>query len=157
MKWVAKIAVVILTAMPFVGHLHATGYFGPMVYLDEGGKNVDASPEFYWELEVKRLAREFHPIEKLVAPKKKETQADEDARAIWSQDTAEADLKDFADALKAGEIKPADPAKATQQHQAARNLIDNIGNATALPRLGWGTYFVVHRHIVWSVREESAR
>src|SRR5436190_20971723 len=101
----------------------ATGYSGPMVYLDEGGKNVDASPEFYWELEVKRLSREFHPAEKLVVPKKKGTQADEDIRAIRNQDTAEADLKDFADALQAGEIKPPDAAKATQQHEAMRALI----------------------------------
>ena len=108
----------------------ATGYFGPAVYLDEGGKNVDASPEFYWELEVKRLAREFHPVEKLVRPTKKETQADEDPRAIRSRDTAEADLKDFADALQAGEIKPADPAKATQQHEAARALIAQTNSTT---------------------------
>src|ERR1051325_8589453 len=36
----------------------ATGWFGPMVYLDEGGRNVDASPEFFWDLEVKRIAQE---------------------------------------------------------------------------------------------------
>src|ERR1700730_1519390 len=99
---------------------HATGYFGPTVYLDQGGKNVDASPEFYWELEVKRLAREFHPVEKLIRPTKKDAQADEDPRASRSRDTAEADLKDFADALQAGELKPPDPSKATQQHEAAR-------------------------------------
>jgi hypothetical protein len=131
MKRFARIALLILTLTYRADDAHATGFFGPAVYLDEGGKNVDASPEFYWELEVKRLAREFHPVEKLVLPKK--AQADEDARAIRSQDTAEADLRDFADALNAGQIKPADPAKATQQHQAARNLIDKIDNATALP------------------------
>src|SRR6266487_2118328 len=130
MKPVAKIGLVILTAMSCAGHLRATGYFGPTVYLDEGGKNVDASPEFYWELEVKRLAREFHPVEKLVRPTKKETQADEDPRAIRSQDTAEADLKDFADALRTGEIKPSDPAKATQQHEAARALIAQTNSTT---------------------------
>src|SRR5438874_10054670 len=123
MKRVARIALLILTLTFCAGAAYATGYFGPAVYLDEGGKNVDASPEFYWELEVKRLAREFHSVEKLVRPTKEETQADLDPRAIRSHDTAEADLKDFADALQAGEIKPADPAKATQQHEAARALI----------------------------------
>src|SRR5437870_7523611 len=103
MKRVAKIALLILTLTCCARDAHATGYFGPTVYLDEGGKNVDASPEFYWELEVKRLSREFHPVEKLIHPAKKETQVDEDPRAIRSQDTAEADLKDFADALQAGE------------------------------------------------------
>ena len=45
----------------------ATGYYGPSVYLDDGGKNVNASPEFYWELEAKRLAQGFTPAEKRVA------------------------------------------------------------------------------------------
>ena len=103
MKQVARFGLLILALPCCVHDTDATGYFGPTVYLDQGGKNVDASPEFYWELEVKRLAREFHPVEKLVRPTKKETQADEDPRAIRSQDTAEADLKDFADALQAGD------------------------------------------------------
>ncbi len=103
MKRVAKIALLIFTLTYCADDAQSTGFYGPTVYLGEGGKNVDASPEFYWELEVKRLAREFHPDEKLVVPKK-ETQAGEDTRAIRSQDTAEADLKDFADALQAGEI-----------------------------------------------------
>src|SRR5438067_3207800 len=123
MKRIAKISWAIVAATFCVDDARATGYFGPSVYLDEGGKNVDASPEFYWELEVKRLSREFHPAEKLVVPKKKGTQADEDIRVIRNQDTAEADLKDFADALQEGEIKPPDPAKATQQDEAMRALI----------------------------------
>jgi hypothetical protein len=130
MKRAAKIAWLILALTSCAGGARATGFFGPVVYLDEGGKNVDASPEFYWELEVKRLAREFHPVEKFVRPKAKETQADEDTRAIRSRDTAEADFKDFADALQAGKIKPADPAKATQQHEAARTLIAQTNSTT---------------------------
>jgi len=130
MKRVARIGLLILTLTCCAGGAHATGFYGPTVYLDEGGKNVDASPEFYWELEVKRLAREFHRAEKLVVPKRKETQADEDPRAIRSQDTAEADLKDFADALQAGEVKPADPTKATAQHEAARALIAQTNSTT---------------------------
>jgi len=130
MKRVARIALLILTLACCAGGAHATGFYGPTVYLDEGGKNVDASPEFYWELEVKRLAREFHRAEKLVVPKRKETQADGDPRAIRSQDTAEADLKDFADALQAREVKPADPTKATAQHEAARALIAQTNSTT---------------------------
>src|SRR2546430_15675416 len=99
MKRFARTALVILTLTCCARHAHATGYFGPTVYLDEGGKNVDASPEFYWELEVKRLSREFHPVEKFVRPAKKETPVDEDPRAIRSQDTNDADMTDFADAL----------------------------------------------------------
>src|SRR5207302_6336028 len=103
MKRVSRIGLLILTLTCCAGGARATGYFGPAVYLDEGGKNVDASPEFYWELEVKRLARDFHPVEKLVRPTSKEPQTAEDPRAIRNRDTAEADLKDFADALRAGE------------------------------------------------------
>jgi len=70
MKRVARIGLLILTLTCCADSAHATGYFGPAVYLDEGGKNVDASPEFYWELEVKRLAREFHRAEKTCCSEK---------------------------------------------------------------------------------------
>jgi hypothetical protein len=29
----------------------ATGFFGPFQYLDNGGRNIDLSAEFFWELE----------------------------------------------------------------------------------------------------------
>src|SRR5437773_2547704 len=73
---------------------------------------------------------DFHPVEKLVRSTKKDGQADEDPRASRSRDTAEADLKDFADALQAGEIKPPDPAQATQQHEAARARIAQTNSTT---------------------------
>jgi hypothetical protein len=113
----------------------ATGFIGPGVYLDEGGRLVDASPEFYWELEVKRLARDFHVPETFLSPKSKEGQAEEDARFAGNRDTSEADLKDFEDALTTGEIRPADPVQARQQHEAARMLIAQTNNTTtaALP------------------------
>src|SRR5947209_3268733 len=99
----------------------STGYLPLSIYLDEGGKNVDASPEFYWELEVKRLARDFHPTEKLVLPKSEQPRTDEEAPNLLGQDTAAADVRDFADALKEGRLKPIDISKATQQHKAARD------------------------------------
>src|ERR1700736_4935305 len=40
----------------------ATGFHGPAQYLDNGGRNVDLSPEFFWELEVKRHSAKFHPL-----------------------------------------------------------------------------------------------
>jgi len=111
----------------------STGYLPLEIYLDEGGKNVDASPEFYWELEVERLARDFHPTEKLVLPKSAQprTQGTEEEAApnLRAEDTAAADVKDFDDALKEGRIKPAGVAKAAQQHKTARDSI----NSTALP------------------------
>ena len=35
-------------AIATVSDCKATGFYGPSVYLDQGGKNVNASPEFYW-------------------------------------------------------------------------------------------------------------
>src|SRR5260370_21850852 len=106
--------------MCFVGGLHATGYYGPDVYLDHGGKNVDGSPEFYWGLEVRRLCREFHPTEKLIVSEKQKPNSDEETPdSRGSQDTGDADLRDFEAALKEGRIKPPDPAKAKQQHKDA--------------------------------------
>jgi hypothetical protein len=110
--------------MCFAGGLHATGYFGPDVYLYDGGKNVDASPEFYWGLEVRRLSGEFHPTEKLIVSEKPEPNSEEgtpDTRGI--EDTEQADIKDFDAALKEGRIKPPDPTKAGQQHKDARGFV----------------------------------
>jgi hypothetical protein len=92
------------------GKAWATGYYGPMVYLDNGGEKVTASPEFYWELEVKRLASDFHPPEKLLVSSKEGTTA--------------ADENDFAAALQAGRIRPPDATEATRQAQAARAIIE---------------------------------
>lgn len=92
----------------------ATGYYGPTVYLDEGGRRVTGSPEFFWELEVKRLARDFHAPEQF-AP---------------VMTTSEADAKDFAAAIEQGAIKPPDAAQASEQHQAARAAIDDEHSAS---------------------------
>jgi hypothetical protein len=133
MKRVPEIlATVALTVCAF-GTLHATGYYGPTFYLDDGGKNVDASPEFYWSLEVRRLARDFHPAEKLVVPQNPQAQSDEQAPDQNAQATEDADLKDFAAALKEGKIKPGDPAKATQQHQSVRALLRHFVSGTQMP------------------------
>src|SRR6266403_4381435 len=72
----------------------ATGYFEPRQYLDDGGKKVDGSPQFYWELEVKRLAKDFTPTETRVA-REKEKKAGNDpdtTEAVPGDITAEADL-----------------------------------------------------------------
>src|SRR5947207_10111462 len=75
----AKLLLAVGATLCFLGRLHATGYYGPDFYLDDGGKNVDGSPEFYWGLEVRRLAKEFHPTEKRVVSEKAEHKSDEEA------------------------------------------------------------------------------
>ncbi|MBV8141867.1 MAG: hypothetical protein JOZ60_07480, partial [Verrucomicrobia bacterium] len=113
-----------------------TGFFGPLQYLDNGGRNVDLSPEFYWELEVKRLSARFHPPEKLHLIKIEESNGDaaEDQPKLVA--TAEADAKDFDQAIQQGQIKPPDLEKARQEHQAARDLISRTNDKTTdtLPR-----------------------
>ena len=103
----------------------ATGYFEPRQYLDDGGKKVDGSPQFYWELEVKRLAKDFKPAETRIAAEIEKKQGDDadTAKPATAEVTAEADRNDFALALKEGRIKPSDPTKATQQHEAARKVL----------------------------------
>src|SRR5271165_4755665 len=108
----------------------ATGFFGPVQYLDNGGKNVEASPEFYWELEVKRLAGNFHPAEKLLLAKIDDSQSESESHSK-AEATADADLKDFDQAILEGRIKPPDPAKARTDHAAARELIARTDEKTA--------------------------
>src|SRR5947208_7273201 len=116
-----KLLASVATALCIVGGLHATWYFAPDIYLDDGGKNVEGSPEFYWGLEVRRISRDFHPREKLVVSKeaaqKNEQEEPEERTKKTSDNTTETDLKDFDLAVQEARIKPADPAKAKEQHK----------------------------------------
>jgi hypothetical protein len=106
--------------MILVGPCWATGDFGPKEYIGGGGQNVVATPEFYWDLETKRLARDFHPTEKpIVVPHTFGADGLVDA-APMIKATSDADTDDFADAIKTGEIKPPDPAKAIDENNKAR-------------------------------------
>jgi tetratricopeptide (TPR) repeat protein len=133
----AKLLVTVGTALCFVGRLHATGYFGPSIYLEDGGKNVEGSPEFYWSLEVRRISRDFHPPEKLVVPKEadqiNEAKEPEERTKKTSDNTTETDLKDFDSAVQEARIKPADPAKAKGQHKQARAALDATASGTPTP------------------------
>jgi hypothetical protein len=124
------------TALCLVGQLHATGYFGPYTYLDEGGKKVEGSPEFYWGLEVRRISRDFHPPEKLVVPKegsKKIYGEPEESTKKTTESTTETDLKDFDAAVTEGRIKPPDPSKAKEEHKQARTALDASASGTPTP------------------------
>jgi hypothetical protein len=133
----AKLLSGLIIAAAAIHDCGATGYFGPNVYLDDGGKNVTASPEFYWEVEVKRLAKDFTAPEKLLlsALTQQTTESDETIKKPRDTVTTDADVKDFAAALEDGEIKPGDSAKAIEQHQAARDFITGTNEKTteALP------------------------
>jgi hypothetical protein len=119
-------------AIAIVSDCRATGFYGPSVYLDQGGKNVNASPEFYWELEAKRLAKGLAPGEKLITASASNRQAEtedaaDDSRSLMTTDV---DVKDFAAALQEGRIKPENPEKATDLHKAARELLTKVDAKT---------------------------
>src|SRR6266403_2447710 len=119
-------------AIATVSDCRATGFYGPSVYLDQGGKNVNASPEFYWELEAKRLAKGLAPGEKLITAPASNRQAEtedaaDDSRSLMTTDV---DVKDFAAALQDGRIKPENPEKATDLHKAARALLTKVDAKT---------------------------
>jgi hypothetical protein len=124
-----------------VQHVDATGFYGPQVYLDEGGVRLLRSPEFYWEIEVKRLARNFKPTEKRIPIRNSEGQevkpgeenTKESIDALGADLTATADNQDFAAALKEGRLKPADPAQAAAQNEAARKFIAAANDKTTEP------------------------
>lgn len=110
----------------------ATGFYGPVQYLDNGGRNIDLSPEFYWEFEVKRLSAKFHPSEKLVLAKIEDTDNGDNNSNPNPKLTAteQADANDFDAAIKEGRIKPPDPDKASKDHEAARDLISKTDEKT---------------------------
>jgi hypothetical protein len=111
----------------------ATGFFGPLQYLDNGGRNIDLSPEFFWELEVKRLSVRFHPPEKLFLVRIDESNGENNTPNPKLSATAEADAKDFEQAIQQGQIKPPDPDKARKDHAAARELISKTDDKTTEP------------------------
>jgi hypothetical protein len=129
-----KLLAAVGMAFCLVGGLHATGYFGPNIYLDDGGKNVAGSPEFYWGLEVRRISRDFHPPEKLVVSKEAAQINEEEERTKkTSENTTETDLKDFDSAVQEARIKPADAATVKEQHKQARAALDATASGTPTP------------------------
>ena len=125
----ARIFIVAAIAVITARRTSGTGFYGLNNYLDQGGKNVDGSPEFYWELEVKRLAKDFKAPEKLMlraaasAASPDETPVEPSKGDAFAKETAEKDVEDFKQAIKEQRIKPPDPAKALQQHVDARGSI----------------------------------
>ena len=123
-------------AVGVLENTHATGDFGPHRWLDNGGISSEMSPEFYWELEVKRMAKEFHPPEKRVAVASDEdpsAAAQGDAKPAMSPEmklTSQADTTDFDAAIKSGKIKPVDSTKAKAAHEAARQIVTTAKETT---------------------------
>jgi len=110
----------------------ATGDYGPSGFFPQGQQRLAASPEFYWKRELHRFAKEFSPPEKFRAlPTSDSPHAmDENPRARLAKSTSDADVEDFARAIREGRIKPPNPDEATRLHAAARAAIAAPSEAT---------------------------
>lgn len=93
--------------------VRATGDWGPHSWLEDGGQALLHAPEFYWELECKRIAEDFKPREKLP-----ETT---DNKPL---DTGKVDGEEYEAAVKSGYVKTPDADAAIKNHRAYRAVID---------------------------------
>lgn len=88
-------------------------------------------PEFFFELEVRRLAAELHPAGKAMPPAE-----DKEGARDYDAQTSEVDLADFRDAIAKKKIQPPDAAKAEEAHAAARDTIPaSAEEGAALPAM----------------------
>lgn len=115
----------------------ATGDFTPDRWLGHGGVASEMSPEFYWVLELRRMAKEFRVDEKRVVPEgpREESGLELPAGEMPAivKFTGQGDVRDFDDAIKTGRLKPDDAAKARAQHEAARLAVSTATPETAAP------------------------
>ena len=125
-KFILNSAILTLPAL-------GTGDFLPDRWLDNGGIASEMSPEFFWELELRRMAREFSAPEKRVVPEAPAAETPEGELPVRTKFTGQGDVKDFDDALKTGRIKPPDAARAKAQHEAARKLVSAANADTPAP------------------------
>ncbi|MGB8168282.1 MAG: hypothetical protein WCF18_12365 [Chthoniobacteraceae bacterium] len=125
----------VLTAAIVTGLAPGSGDFAPDRWLANGGIASEMSPEFFWELELRRMAKEFSAPEKRIVPDgpRPEYGADLPPGELpaGAKFTGQGDVKDFHDAITTGRIKPPDVAKAKSQHEAARLAV-----STATPEKG---------------------
>jgi hypothetical protein len=128
-----KLASLVLFAA-LCARTHATGDYLAPTMLSDGGKQVIGTPEFFWELECKRIALEFVPPEKHIAPPAAAPDAakseDEEKPPANLREgfTTAMDLADFKAALQDGSLKPTDPNAATKAHTDARDVVKNASS-----------------------------
>lgn len=91
----------------------ATGLEEPTRWLGLGSKIILDPPEFFFEVETKRIAKDTHPEFKANVP------PGIGSERTYRRQTDEADAADFNDALKAGALQPPDPEKARSANDAS--------------------------------------
>jgi hypothetical protein len=114
----------------FVCKAQGTGYDGPYEFYADGSRLSD-TPEFFWDTELKRLAKDYHPPEKPALVHRILYGSDETVDVgPMTKATGDADAADYSDALKMGEIKAADAQAAMKQHAAVRSFLATTDTAT---------------------------
>jgi hypothetical protein len=113
-KYRAEIAVTSLV-LALANQVQASGFFAPPRWLENGGIAADRSPEFFWALETKRLAKDFTPTEKRVPlvippfdPAKDPNATEPELTDLYSKQREDADVREFDEAIQKGLIKPTD-------------------------------------------------
>lgn len=118
---------IVLTLAPQLAR--ATGIESPVRWIEQRTKELSEdlqvpfkpvaleAPEFFFELEVKRIAAELNP----------------GVKPTDGISTADADAADFHEAMEKKIITPPDPAKAEAAHVGTRKMIDWFGAAKPDP------------------------
>lgn len=117
----------------------ATGGWTPERWLDKGGAVLRSAPQFFWDIELKRLAAQYAekdcPFH--LRPLSADEESDRDSGYGHSRDlaarTAAADVADFEDALKAGRLKPADSKAALEVHRSLRSWLQARAEGAKTP------------------------
>jgi len=106
--------------------LLATGLEEPTRWLGLGSQIILDPPEFFFEVETKRIARDLHPEFKANVP------PGIGSERSYRKQTDEADAADFDDAIKTGALQPPDPQKARDAHNAAIKALNRTAQSEEL-------------------------
>ena len=98
--------VILLVPLVWQEASFATGLEEPTRWLGLGSKIILDPPEFFFEMETKRIAKDLRPEFKAKIP------PGIGSERSYAKQTDEADAADFYDALKTGALKPPDPSDA---------------------------------------------
>lgn len=93
----------------------ACGPWFPKQYLGDAASGLGGVPEFFAEIELKLLAREYPTPFKAVRDERPQKR------------NAERDIEDFDAAIKDGSIHPPDPDGARRVHRRMRNVLGQFG------------------------------
>lgn len=122
LKSLANLPLVVVCCASVASPLLASIAYHPPRWLDQGGLAADHSPEFYWTIEVAKIAAAFKPTQTRVARPVKDNE-----EVSFAEQASALDLADYE------QTKPS--AESLAKHRAARDAIAAANETTtaALP------------------------